>query len=76
MGQFQRPSYKSDPLMRANLYRERAADCRLRSQSEDLGTTIRDSYRQVARTYEQLAEEIEGDIAAKRARSDRAPLLT
>jgi hypothetical protein len=67
MGRSCRLSENSDPLQKASLYRERAAECRLRAEAEDLGHTIRESYRQLSRSYEALAEEIEGGLAVKLA---------
>jgi len=66
MDQFQPISDNSDLLSKASLFRERAAEYRRRAENEELGHSIRESYRQLVPFYEALAGEPQGGAATRR----------
>jgi hypothetical protein len=62
-----RSSQRSDPITKARLLRERAAECRVMAKDARIGESIREGYLELARAYDALAHQNEAIVAEKRA---------
>jgi len=62
-----RSGQRFNPITKARLLRERAAECRVRAEDDGVGSHLREGYLDLARAYEALAYQHEANAAGKDA---------